>query len=111
MTARILLRQGKQFWHPDPTIRCSQPTMLFFGLSIVKAEIPDLIILDVIMPFEDGFKAARELKAEPELAKIPIIILASFPRSMGETYISVSQCLDLKLKATLKNRSASRNCW
>jgi DNA-binding response OmpR family regulator len=67
-----------------------------FGLSIAKAERPDLIILDVIMPFEDGFTAARELKADPELSKIPIIILTSFSQRMGETYVSVAQGLELE---------------
>ena len=66
-----------------------------FGLSIAKSEKPDLIILDVIMPFEDGFTAARQFKADPEVAKIPIIILTSFSRRMGETSISVSQGVDL----------------
>jgi two-component system cell cycle response regulator DivK len=66
-------------------------------LSIARTERPDLIILDVIMPFEDGFTAARELKADPELTKIPIIVLTSFSQRVGETYISVAQ--DLALEA------------
>jgi DNA-binding response OmpR family regulator len=67
-----------------------------FGLSTAKTERPDLIILDVIMPFEDGFTAARELKADPELAKIPIIVLTSFSQRVGESYISVAQGLELE---------------
>ena len=67
-----------------------------FGLSIARTERPDLIILDVIMPFEDGFTAARELKADPELAKIPIIVLTSFSQRVGETYISVAHGLELE---------------
>ena len=67
-----------------------------FGLSIAKAESPDLIILDVIMPFEDGFTAARELKANPELSKIPVIIITSFSQRMGETHISVAQGLEIE---------------
>jgi DNA-binding response OmpR family regulator len=67
-----------------------------FGLLIAKGEKPDLIILDVIMPFEDGFTAARKLKAEHELVKIPIIIVASFPQRMGETDISISRNLELE---------------
>jgi DNA-binding response OmpR family regulator len=66
-----------------------------FGLPIAKAEKPDLIILDVIMPFENGFTAARQFKADPELAGIPIIILTSFSQRMGETSISVSEGIDL----------------
>jgi DNA-binding response OmpR family regulator len=66
-----------------------------FGLPIARAEKPDLIILDVIMPFENGFTAARQFKADPELAGIPIIILTSFSQRMGETSISVSEGIDL----------------
>ena len=67
-----------------------------FGLAIARAERPDLIILDVIMPFEDGFTAAKELKADAELSKIPIIILTSFSRRMGETDVSIAQGMELE---------------
>jgi two-component system alkaline phosphatase synthesis response regulator PhoP len=66
-----------------------------FGLPIAKAEKPNLIILDVIMPFEDGFTAARQFKADPEVAEIPIIILTSFSQRIGETDISVFQGMNL----------------
>lgn len=67
-----------------------------FGFPIARAEKPDLIILDVIMPFEDGFTAARKFKADPEVANIPIIMLTSFSRRMGETDVSVAQGMDLE---------------
>jgi two-component system, OmpR family, alkaline phosphatase synthesis response regulator PhoP len=66
------------------------------GLQIARAEKPDLIILDVIMPLEDGFAAARELKATPELSRIPIIILTSFSYRKGETDVSVAQGMELE---------------
>ena len=66
-----------------------------FGLPIAKAEKPDLIILDIIMPFEDGFTAAKQFKADPELARIPIIILTSFSHRIGETDIPLSQGMNL----------------
>jgi two-component system alkaline phosphatase synthesis response regulator PhoP len=67
-----------------------------FGLPIAKAEKPDLIILDVIMPFEDGFTTSRQFKADPELNKIPIIMLTSFSQRMAETDVSVAQGMDLE---------------
>ena len=69
-----------------------------FAVSTAKAKRPDLIILDVIMPFEDGFAAVRQLKADPELSKIPIIILTSFARRMGETDVSMVQGMDLEVE-------------
>ena len=67
-----------------------------FGLATAKAELPDLIILDVLMPFEDGFTTAKELKADPDLSKIPIIMLTSFSQRKGETDISVAQGMELE---------------
>lgn len=65
-----------------------------FAYPIAIAEKPDLIILDVIMPFEDGFSAAKKFKNEPELCDIPIIILTSFSYRMGESNISVAEGMD-----------------
>ncbi len=65
------------------------------GLNKAKNEKPDLIILDVIMPVKDGFNAAEELKKDPELNAIPVIMLTSFADRVGETTLSVSQGLTL----------------
>lgn len=43
----------------------------------VREEIPDLIILDLLMPKKDGFAVVRELRENPKYAKIPILILTS----------------------------------
>ena len=67
-----------------------------FALSTARAEQPDLLILDVIMPFEDGFTTARELRTDPELSKIPVIVLTSFSQRKGETNISVAQGMELE---------------
>ena len=47
------------------------------GLKKAKAEKPDMIILDVMMPKMDGFEVARKLKADPATANIPILMLSS----------------------------------
>jgi DNA-binding response OmpR family regulator len=43
----------------------------------VRADIPDLIILDLLMPKKDGFAVVRELRENPKYAKVPILILTS----------------------------------
>jgi CheY-like chemotaxis protein len=43
----------------------------------VRADIPDLIVLDLLMPKKDGFAVVRELRENPKYAKIPILILTS----------------------------------
>jgi CheY-like chemotaxis protein len=42
-----------------------------------RAERPDVIVLDVQMPDQDGFTTGRALKADPALAAIPIIYLTA----------------------------------
>lgn len=44
------------------------------ALSLVKQELPDLIILDLMMPEMDGFAVLDALKSEPQTASIPVIV-------------------------------------
>lgn len=41
------------------------------------AEVPQLIVLDLVMPLKDGFEVIRELGQQAHLAPIPIVILTS----------------------------------
>ena len=47
------------------------------ALEKVKAEKPDLVVLDVMMPYMDGFEVLKNLKADPETAEIPVIMLTA----------------------------------
>jgi len=42
----------------------------------IKAEKPDLVLLDVVMPGKSGYQVCEELKKNPELSHIPVILLA-----------------------------------
>jgi DNA-binding response OmpR family regulator len=66
------------------------------GIEVARAEKPDLIILDVIMPTEDGFSAAEEMKDDPELSEIPIMMLTSFASRGVETNIPRSRGMELQ---------------
>ncbi len=57
------------------------------GLRKVKDEKPDLIILDIIMPMKDGFTVCEQLKDDPKLASIPVLIMTSFAQKGRETNI------------------------
>ena len=47
------------------------------GLRKVDEEIPDLILLDVMMPDMDGYEVARRLRQNPETASIPILMFTA----------------------------------
>jgi len=43
------------------------------ALELARAELPDLVITDIIMPVMDGFTLVRRLRAEPLLTNVPVI--------------------------------------
>lgn len=47
------------------------------GLQLAKEKKPDLVLLDVMMPGMDGFQVCRELRSDPAMAKLPIVILTA----------------------------------
>ncbi len=47
------------------------------GLEKARSEKPDLIVLDVMMPDKDGYAVCNELKKDPVLKEIPIILLTA----------------------------------
>jgi len=66
------------------------------GVKKAKEVKPDLIILDVIMPVKDGFSAAEQIKKDPDLADIPVIMLTSYAERKGETNIPASKGMMLE---------------
>jgi len=47
------------------------------GLSMACAEVPDLILMDISLPFIDGCEVTRRLKANPRTCQIPVIVLTA----------------------------------
>jgi len=47
------------------------------GLIVAKAEQPDCILLDIIMPKLNGFEVLRRLKADPDIKTIPVIVVSA----------------------------------
>lgn len=47
------------------------------GLRAVEREKPDLVILDIMLPGENGLDVCRKIKGNPELKNIPIIMLSA----------------------------------
>ena len=59
------------------------------GLIKVQEERPDLILLDIIMPTQDGFYVCEKLKSDPELWHIPVVMLTSLSQRISDTAYSM----------------------
>jgi len=49
------------------------------------AHMPDLILMDIQLPGIDGYEATRRIKAQPDLRRIPLIVVTSYALSGDET--------------------------
>jgi CheY-like chemotaxis protein len=47
------------------------------GLAAIATAQPDAILLDILMPNMDGFAVLKQLKADPQLVNIPIVLLTA----------------------------------
>lgn len=46
-------------------------------MALIEQEIPDLLILDLLMPRMDGWGVIREMRSEPRYAQVPIMVLTT----------------------------------
>jgi DNA-binding response OmpR family regulator len=53
------------------------------GISIIKKEKPDVILLDIIMPRVNGFDVLKILKEDKETKDIPVFLLTNLPQEAG----------------------------
>ena len=51
------------------------------GVAAADTHRPDLILMDIQLPGLDGYEATRQIKANPELEHIPIIVVTSYALS------------------------------
>ncbi|AWL06001.1 PleD family two-component system response regulator [Massilia oculi] len=47
------------------------------AIERIRAERPELILMDVVMPGSNGFQVTRAIARDPELAALPVIICSS----------------------------------
>ncbi|NTV34933.1 MAG: response regulator [Deltaproteobacteria bacterium] len=63
----------------------------FQGLEVARKSRPALIILDIMMPKESGINLYRELRNDPELKGIPVIMLSALSK---KTFFHSQKVLD-----------------
>lgn len=47
------------------------------GVALARVQLPDLVLMDIALPGIDGIEATRQLKAETETSRIPIVALTA----------------------------------
>ncbi len=47
------------------------------GVEAAKRELPDLILMDVVMPNLNGFQATRQISKDPDTAHIPVVLVST----------------------------------
>ncbi len=60
----------------------------YFGIQPLDPAIvlPDIVILDIMMPVMDGYALNAKLQADPRTAKIPIVVLTAKGQKMRELF-------------------------
>ncbi len=52
------------------------------GLEAVREHMPDLVLLDLMMPDVDGWEVYRQMKADAQLRQIPVVIVTAKSQSI-----------------------------
>lgn len=55
------------------------------ALQVAREQLPDLVLLDIMMPHMDGYAVCRALKADAATASIPVIFITALTDSQDET--------------------------
>jgi len=48
------------------------------GILLTKKEKPDLILLDILLPQEDGITFLQWLRSDPEISPIPVVVISNY---------------------------------
>jgi two-component system, cell cycle response regulator DivK len=78
------------------------------GIDKVRAERPDVVLLDMNLPVMDGWTAARALKGDPSTAPIPIIALTAHAMSGDREKALEAGCNDYHPKPVDFSRLVSQ---
>lgn len=64
------------------------------GLALAREEKPDVVLLDLMMPERGGLSALNELRKDPELGKVPIVIVSGMQDTLTRDLGDVKTFLD-----------------
>ena len=58
------------------------------GLAKIRANPPDVVVLDVMMPEMDGYAVCKKMKQDPKLKEIPVVMLTAVASHVSSTRYS-----------------------
>ena len=61
----------------DPKLEVIQASDGEEAWRLAREHLPDLVVLDVMMPYMDGFEVLKSLRREPETESLPVIMLTA----------------------------------
>ena len=56
------------------------------GIAVCRRELPDLVIMDVVLPGMNGFQATRALSRDPDTSHIPVVIVSTKGRETDRAW-------------------------
>jgi two-component system cell cycle response regulator DivK len=62
------------------------------GVTMAETHRPDLILMDIQLPGVDGYEATRQIKTNPALRNIPIIVVTSYAMSGDDVKAFAAGC-------------------
>jgi putative two-component system response regulator len=70
----------------DPAFTFSEAISGQQALEMAQATLPDLILLDIMMPGLNGVETCQRLKADPVLHRVPVILVSALPLLASQAF-------------------------
>lgn len=113
MKKRVLIVEDET-WQADVFVRqlsaSYEVTLVTNGYAAINAiddQIPDVIILDVLLAGSTGFSLIHELKSHDDLATIPIILITNLAETISTEIAAQYDIAEVIDKATLRPKDIS----
>ena len=58
------------------------------AIQMMAERVPDVVLLDIMMPGLDGFQVMQQMKENPETESIPVVLLTALPADQGEIHLT-----------------------
>ena len=74
------------------------------GVTLAKAEQPDLVLMDVVMPGVNGFQATRQITRDEDTKHIPVVIVSTKDQATDRVWGKRQGAIDYLIKPIEENR-------